>query len=124
MLINSLYTIKDISYLENNTLLAEILLNKDHEIFKGHFPNHPIVPGVCLTNMITDVISTSKQKEFYLKAAAFIKFISLVQPNTNLELSIRILISSENEQSVSADAVLFKENTVFLKFKGTFELIP
>ncbi len=123
MLVNQLYTIIDILDLGNDTLLAKITLNKEHIVFKGHFPGHPVLPGVCLTNMITDVISHSQHKKYYLKSADFIKFITLVQPELTTNLSIKISKGEETQESIKAEAVIFIENTTFLKFKGLFQLL-
>ena len=123
MLVDKLYTIKDLHTPENNTILATILINKEHEVFLGHFPGRPIMPGVCLTNMITDVISLSKHHQYFLKSANFIKFLTIVQPETTPIVSIKISISEEVESSLKADALVFSENTTFLKFQGYFNLM-
>ena len=44
MLIEGLYTTDHFSF-EDNTVNASITLNNDHDIFKGHFPGNPILPG-------------------------------------------------------------------------------
>ena len=120
MLLNNLYIINNLLNLENNSLMAKIQLNKDNEIFKGHFPNQPVVPGVCLTNMVTDVISKAKGEEYFLKFADYLKFINVVKPTNNEYLMVNISKLEEVEFQVKAEGSIFFENIVFMKFKVVF----
>jgi 3-hydroxyacyl-[acyl-carrier-protein] dehydratase len=121
MLQNTLYHIESIRKIENNTLVSIININVKDEIFKGHFPGQPILPGVCLTNMITDIVSQSKNETYYLKSADSIKFINLVKPSQFPNLTINLHIGSETASTIKAEAVISFETAVFLKFKGSFE---
>ncbi|MBK7691597.1 MAG: hypothetical protein IPJ31_10925 [Bacteroidetes bacterium] len=37
---------------EENKIIADITINANHAILKGHFPGHPVVPSVCMMEMI------------------------------------------------------------------------
>jgi len=63
MLIKNLYKIESFHY-KNQQLKAEIFINKEHEIFKGHFPNNPVMPGVCMIQIIKEL--TEKEIKFSL----------------------------------------------------------
>ena len=54
MLLKDFYTIAE---LENNseTVKAIIDLNKDHEIYKGHFPGNPVMPGVLQVEAMAQI---------------------------------------------------------------------
>lgn len=121
MLQNTLYRIESIQNLKNDNLLSIINVNAEDEIFKGHFPDQPVLPGVCLTNMITDVISQSKNETYYLQSADSIKFIKLVIPSQFPNLTINLHILSETASTIKAQAFISFESTIFLKFKGSFE---
>ena len=121
MLQNTLYLIKSIQKLENNDLFSTISINKDDRIFEGHFPGQPVLPGVCLINMITDVVSNSKKKTYYLKSADTIKFLHLVEPSLFPTLIIQLRLISEISGIIKAEATISSESLVFLKFKGNFE---
>ena len=55
--LNSLYTIKRmLREGDSNKLSAMIRLNPSHEIFKGHFPGNPILPGVCVVQILKEIL--------------------------------------------------------------------
>lgn len=114
MLLGTLYTINSLESKENNTVLAKIEINKDHEIFEGHFPNHPVMPGVCLTNIITDTLSSFLTTDYYLFTADFIKFIQLVLPEKTNTVLATLKILSQEEDIIKAEATISDENTTYL----------
>jgi 3-hydroxyacyl-[acyl-carrier-protein] dehydratase len=119
MILEDLYSIKDLKEEENNTISANIDINDKHIIFKGHFPNRPVMPGVCLTNMITDVISAYVKEAQFLQSADFIKFINLVIPSETYSVKVLVKLLSGND-SLAAEASIVSGNTTFLKLKGNF----
>lgn len=47
MLQYHLFTLADLQA-DGETVKTSIILNPLHPIFKGHFPDNPILPGVCM----------------------------------------------------------------------------
>jgi 3-hydroxyacyl-[acyl-carrier-protein] dehydratase len=120
MLLNNFYTIKSIGISENKQLEVRVEINSEHPILAGHFPGHPVVPGVCLTQMITDSLSQAKKTAFYLQTGDSIKFLNLVEPGQHTLLTVSIRILEEGEEGIRAEAIVFNESQTFLKFKGKF----
>ena len=121
MLLKDFYTIAE---LENNTetVKAIIDLNKDHEIYKGHFPGNPVVPGVCLTQLIKEVMETVEKKELQLVYANNIKFMSVVNPEVNSRLQLDLKVKHDSEENIiKVDCVTHFNETIFYKFKGNFK---
>lgn len=120
-----------------NTVKVLLEINPAHAIFEGHFPGQPVVPGVCLMQMVKEIAEKVLGKETRLVKADQVKFLALLIPAENqplqMELKFRARenptsINSERETEVDArlvnetevDARLFNETTVFFKFKGLF----
>lgn len=88
MLQNTLFTIKNISHEEENIYIAEVQLDPDHEIFKGHFPEQPILPGVCLIEIVREILSEITHSSILLNQAQNIKFLKIVNPVENGTLKL------------------------------------
>lgn len=106
--------------MDGGLLKTIITLNPAHDIFNGHFPGNAIVPGVCMMQMIKEVLESYLSKTLKLVKADNIKFLSFIDPNQHEQVGLEIKMSIVDEQ-VKADAQLVNEGIVFLKFKGLFQ---
>lgn len=97
MLKNSLYQLSSLHQNEAGAYVAKVKLDATHEIFEGHFPGQPILPGVCLLEMVKEILITIRNKPLQLKSAATIKYLKLVDPSTDPELIIEIAVTGEEE---------------------------
>ena len=79
ILIENFFKIIDTVQKENQTNF-EISLNKEHEIYKGHFPDKPIVPGVMQIQIIKDLLSLLLKGNLQLQSASNIKYLALMDP--------------------------------------------
>lgn len=102
-------------------LKTEIALVPGHQIFKGHFPGQPIVPGVCMVQMIKEVLERHVNMKLLMIGSDSIKFLSFVDPNVHTGLSLEIKLA-ETEGMIKADAQLMNADTKFMKFKGRFQV--
>lgn len=104
---------------EGDTLTADIALNPAHEIFQGHFPGQPIVPGVCMIQMIKEVLEGHLLRDTKLVNADAIKFLSFVDPNVHADIKLHLKLS-QSDKEIKVDAQLINDETKFLKFKAIF----
>ncbi|WP_317898311.1 hypothetical protein [Aurantibacillus circumpalustris] len=101
---------------------CQIHFNAEHEIYKGHFPQIPIVPGVCLTQIIKEILMEKLQKELILVNGDNIKFLAMINPkeNPDMELSFTVKI---NENTLDVSANYSHGGTTYTKFKGKFSVL-
>ena len=52
---------------EQGVISASLEINAAHKIFQGHFPGQPVVPGVCMVEMVKEVTETVTGKEMFLQ---------------------------------------------------------
>jgi 3-hydroxyacyl-[acyl-carrier-protein] dehydratase len=98
MIENYLYNILDLSRIENNNFItAKLQLNKEHVIFKGHFPDNPVLPGVCLIQIVKEILSKATNKDLTLVSAGNIKFLEFVNPEIFNLLGLEINILPQKE---------------------------
>ncbi len=76
---NSLYTIAD-KKMEGSGVSYQILLDKNHFIYKAHFPNEPITPGVCIIQIAKELLEDYLHEEYEISYIKNIKFLSVLSP--------------------------------------------
>jgi len=120
MLIPGFYTIEEFEVSENQ-VHAQIRLNPNHDVYKGHFPNQPVVPGVIQLQMIKELMEKALQEKLLLKQMIFAKYLNVMLPGNNSDICVSIDFKvHENQWKFSA---LIKDNTfVFTKVKGTLSV--
>ena len=92
-----------------------------HQIFKAHFPGEPVLPGVCMTQMVKELLEIYTQKQTRLIKASDIKFLSVITPEKDKLIQIE-LKTSIVEDGIRADAKLLDMDITLFKFKGIFQL--
>jgi 3-hydroxyacyl-[acyl-carrier-protein] dehydratase len=122
MLQHNLFTFTDLQT-EGDIVKTNIKLNPLHPIFKGHFPDNPILPGVCMMQMVKEVAEAYTNKKIKLVLAQDLKFLSVINPEENTIIQMELKINIEDER-ISIAAQLLDKATVFFKFKGNFALCP
>jgi len=63
-----------------------IKLNADHFIYKAHFPGHPVTPGVCLIQMVSELASEAEGMRLGIASVKNVKFTDMVSPIDDSEL--------------------------------------
>lgn len=118
MLKDSLYSIVSVTDSEGK-IIAELYLNKLNEIFKGHFPNQPVLPGACMLQILKEVLESALNKKIRLKKADQVKFLSVIEPSVNDTLQLNADYSIGRE-GIVVNATMGTVNSVCFKFKGVF----
>ncbi len=118
-LLNDFYTIENQTLLSDGKISATILFNANHPIFKGHFEQMPVVPGVCQTQLIKEILQEEINKNLVLSKGLNIKFMAMIVPQEHPKVFVEINYKIENDL-YSVDAKLFFDTIIFTKFKGEF----
>jgi 3-hydroxyacyl-[acyl-carrier-protein] dehydratase len=120
MLLNDFYFISQLSsqMVEGKTQLdAVIALNKSHPIFEGHFPGQPIVPGVCMIQMMKEIMQVHLNKKLVVESAGNIKFLSMLIPKQQSEVNAEVRFTTL-ENHIEVEAKLFAGEIIFFKIKA------
>ncbi|WP_214073192.1 hypothetical protein [Mucilaginibacter sp. dw_454] len=107
------------SQTEGDIVKYDIKLNAEHSIFEGHFPAQPILPGVCMMQMVKEVVETHINKPTQLLKANDLKFLAFIRPDQDKLIQMDLEIKME-EEKIIVKASLLDEATTFFKFKGIF----
>ena len=113
MLIPHFYSVKEFNFTDNQ-LKAVIELNPEHDVFKGHFPNNPVTPGVCMLQILKELTEQATNTNLFIKECSNVKFMALINPEVNAVLAITIDINNVEENFKIKASAAFDE-TVALK---------
>jgi len=120
-MIPNLYKIISISASGEDSVSFEVQLNRKCEIFDGHFPGQPVLPGVCTLEIIKDCISNIRGNKVILSGISQCKFTGMVDPGIENLLKIDIDIKPGiKDLTGSVNAIVSASERVILKLKGEY----
>jgi 3-hydroxyacyl-[acyl-carrier-protein] dehydratase len=102
--------------------LAVIRINEKHDVFKGHFPGNPIMPGVCMMQIIKELTEEITGQSLIMQSLSNVKFMALINPELTPELRLELDIVSD-ENAVKVKNVTYFNETVALKLSSVYKRI-
>lgn len=115
-----LFTSIDNYLAEEGHYAFRVRLDASHPVYKGHFPGHPVLPGVCTLQIVRECLNRATGRRFRYAAIRECKFLGMVVPGESgaLEIDIRLGDNDEPATRKLACTVADNDKTV-LKLKGT-----
>ena len=101
-----------------STFTAEVTFNPADPVFKGHFPGHPVVPGVILVEISAAVVSQLTGKELIVKEASVIKFLQVIDPLQHPLVIIDGSVVEEGNGMYKVDLSFSSGSIIFAKLRG------
>jgi 3-hydroxyacyl-[acyl-carrier-protein] dehydratase len=102
------------------SIKALLAIQRDHAIFLGHFPGQPVVPGVCMMQMIKELMELNIQRKLQISTADNMKFLSVIDPRQNAEVEAMVSYT-EDQGSYVLTASLTAGDVIFFKLKATLQ---
>jgi 3-hydroxyacyl-[acyl-carrier-protein] dehydratase len=72
-----------------NTIVTQLSVPREHPSLPGHFPGHPIVPGVVLLDLVFAAIRAELGPATSLQSIVSTKFTRAVEPEMRIDLEIK-----------------------------------
>ncbi|WBX99298.1 3-hydroxyacyl-ACP dehydratase [Chryseobacterium gambrini] len=119
-ILTDFYTLQSYEKTESGSFTAQISLNKDHDIFKGHFPGNPVTPGVCMMQIVKELTEEFTGSSLFLKTASNVKFMAIINPFETPDLKIQLDIT-ENEGDVKVKNTTSFGETIALKMSVNYK---
>jgi 3-hydroxyacyl-[acyl-carrier-protein] dehydratase len=117
MLLDNFYFLRSYEPADHS-LKAVLEFDGAHSIFKGHFPAVPVVPGVCMMQIVKELFEMHSGKTVRLTKVPLMKFLSVINPLQNPTVQIHLQYSKIDDNNFQITASLLNENVVYFKFKG------
>jgi 3-hydroxyacyl-[acyl-carrier-protein] dehydratase len=123
MVLEDFYKILEVESPSAEKMSVKVELKPGHPVYKGHFPDIPVAPGVCLIQMIKEVLMQHRNQNLQLTEGDNIKFMALVNPNVNPFFIIDYDLRMISDLVLGVTALIRWDATTYLKFKGKFGVI-
>jgi 3-hydroxyacyl-[acyl-carrier-protein] dehydratase len=95
-LINDLFEILESSVNEMG-FTTTIKLNPDHVVYSGHFPGHPVTPGVIQLQIVHELSERHFRRSLRLLTMSQSKFLEILNPEQTPHLIIHIEFTRADE---------------------------
>lgn len=117
-LTDGLFEILEISVTETG-FITIIKLNAGHLVYAGHFPGHPVTPGVIQIQIVHELSEKHFQQKLKLLTMPQCKFLKILNPEEASTIVIHIEFTREGEllhikaNGVEGAVIFFKLNAVY-----------
>ena len=103
-----------------NFLECRVLINAEHQIYKGHFPGNPITPGVIFLHILKQLLQQHLGKKFLMSEIKKAKFLEIMDPNSETELIYKVDFTENNGIYTVKNKTTFTNATVVFNCNATF----
>ena len=123
MVLKDFYKVLSEEKTEDSKYNIRLLINEKHEVFKGHFPGNPIMPGVCMIQIIKELTEAITKSTLIIQTLANVKFMALINPEATPELRLELDITTTEEGLVKVKNTTYFNDTVALKLSNVYKKI-
>ena len=119
MLLKDFYKVTNLAVADGSAT-AHITINKNHDVFKGHFPGNPVTPGVCMMQIIKELTEQVVNEQLFMQSSNNVKVMAIRKPEGNPDLVLTLDISEDDDGNFKVKNVTKFDETVALKLSTTF----
>jgi 3-hydroxyacyl-[acyl-carrier-protein] dehydratase len=105
---------------EDSYSCTKVIFNKDHSIFKSHFPGFPVTPGICICQIAQELIQGIINRSIRLISGKNIKFIEIINPEKTNTVKFEVKYTMLEDGNISTQVVVRNEEMVFSKLSLSF----
>lgn len=120
-LLNNFFNITKAYKTEKGKDAVGIELNPDHDIFKAHFPNNPVTPGVCIIGIISETLEYITGKQLLLSHIKNLKFVGILSPITAKNVTVVFHSIDTDDECLKVKGELTNEDSILTKFSFIFK---
>jgi 3-hydroxyacyl-[acyl-carrier-protein] dehydratase len=120
MLLENFYKVVTLDKADNQKHNAVIRINPAHDVFKGHFPGNPVMPGVCMMQIIKELTEEITSRKLVMQSLSNVKFMALINPEVTPELRLELDIVADDELVKVKNTTMFNDTTA-LKLNSVYK---
>ena len=117
-LLNDLFEVIETTVYEMG-FATSIKLNPGHIVYSGHFPGHPVTPGVIQMQIVHELLEKYFGKSLKLITMARCKFLKILDPTETSHIVVHIGFKRNDEllhvkaRGENGTAIFFKLDPVY-----------
>ncbi len=123
MLLKDFYKVRSLEKTANSKYSAVIYVNAQHDIFKGHFPDKPTMPGVCMLQIIKELTEQITGSSLFLQTVSMVKFTALINPFETPELLLEMDITTTADNLIKVKNASYFGETLALKLSSVYNKV-
>ena len=118
---NNLYRISHENK-DDKSYLVDLI--PDCMIYRAHFPEQPITPGVCIIQMASELLSELYSLTFEQSSVSNAKYLSVINPQDTPELTytFKKVVFDDEKTSVKVSVVVSSDDTIFTKLSLVYKI--
>lgn len=94
---------------------AELCFDSGFTGFQGHFPQQPVLPGMCLLEVVRILAERLRGESLRMQELVVAKFFSIVQPDQTIQVDCRV-----DGDTVQAHVTTGEQRIAQVKMKVTY----
>lgn len=116
---NNLYSI--ISHQQGIPATFHVRIHPEWPVYEAHFPGHPVTPGVCIVQMVQELLQEHMHRKLTLCSAKNVKYLAIISPEEVAELTVSFQkLDEQPDGSLKVQAQVEGNETLFTKLSVTF----
>lgn len=112
---DSMYRIKE-WHTDGNTTAADITFCPDHIIYQAHFPGQPVTPGVCILQIISELLEMHLDTPLNLTLVKNMKFVKPISPIDDGAVTVTFQQLTTTDDTVTAKGDITSGDVLYTKF--------
>lgn len=121
MLIKGFYKIVSLIS-KDSEITATIKLNPNHEVYRGHFPEQPVVPGVIQLQIVKELLEKHLKKKLFMNKITQVKYLIPIIPDNSPKLVISITTKRTDENTLKSNISIGFNDSIFTKARISFSV--
>lgn len=101
-----------------DTASFHVELLPDCDVYRGHFPGHPVCPGVCNMGMLKECMEEAVGCRLVIDTIKQCRMTAVASPETCSELDILMYIQRLGESCWAVQAKLVDTERTYMEYKG------
>ena len=118
---NRYYRITDSESHGDNDATFHVSLIPDCDVYKGHFPDKPVCPGVCNIDTIIECAEKLTGCALRIVSIKQCRMLSVATPYDTPHMTICITMSKSDDDKYVIVADIKHDDTAIMTFKGILE---